>query len=54
MKRITKKILEEAQKMEGAWIYANPNGDREWYRREIAGLLGVDYINLNKKLWLSK
>ncbi len=50
MGRITKKILEEARRMEGAWIHANPDGDKEWYRREIAGLLGVDYINLKRKL----
>lgn len=50
MKRITKKILEEAKRMEGVWINTNPDGDKEWYRREIASLHGVDYNNLNKKL----
>lgn len=50
MTRITKKILEDAKRMEGVWINTNPEGDKEWYRREIAWLLWVDYLNLNKKL----
>lgn len=36
MKRITQKILQEAKRMEGVWISTNPDGDKEWYRREIA------------------
>ena len=50
MKRLTKKILEEARAMERAWIVSNPDGDQEWYLREIAGIKGVEYISLQKKL----
>lgn len=44
MNRLTKKLLEEARKMEKAWIASNPDGDREWYLREIASIKGVDYF----------
>lgn len=50
MKRLTKTLLEEAKKMYNACIQANPEGDRDWYIREIASIKGVDHEKLRKKL----
>lgn len=50
MKRLTQQILEEARKMITAWIAANPEGDIDWYLREIASIKGVEYRILKKKL----
>lgn len=54
MKRLTQKLFEEAQKMERVWINTNPEGDIEWYRREIASFLGIDFHTLSKKLSAKK
>lgn len=50
MKRLTKILLEEAKRMDKAWVQANPDGDRDWYIREIASIKGVDHEKLRKKL----
>lgn len=36
--------------MEGAWVSANPEGNRDWILREIAGTLQVSFETLQRRL----